>query len=126
MSIFTDKPLHKKDLRELGLRITRSIDNKDGEHFIYQMEWEKRLMKERHKLNRQTVIISVICSSIFGMIGVMGGVLLQYHLGKTQKQTTLQKQQYTYTQKEDKKPLKELRAIHGNKPDLLPSSKQSP
>jgi hypothetical protein len=82
----TNKAMTEEKKKEIALAKAR--DFKDGipNPFLAQMEWEEHLLKVQQILNRRTVLLSVIISSILGMSGVVGGVFLKDHLEKSKIQ----------------------------------------
>lgn len=90
MPEFTAKELRKLTDEELSVKAERH-DPKSSECVLVSMEFRRRLMKKQ-------VILSVILSSILGMIGIASGALLQYHLGKNREESMLQKCLHTHTE----------------------------
>lgn len=93
----------KKD--ELALAKARDFRDGDPKPFRAQMEWEEHLIKVQQRLNRRTVLLSVVISSILGMLGIIGGAFLQYHLERNREQNMLKILQRTHIETEAKIPL---------------------
>lgn len=89
---------------EIALAKARDFRDGDPKPFRAQMEWEEHLMKEQQRLNRRTVLFSVIISSILGMLGIMGGVFLENYLESNRKAHYQQTRQDTAITLGAKKP----------------------
>jgi hypothetical protein len=79
MTTLTDKPLSEKDEDELALRRQRALANGDGQHLIFEIELQRRLMKEQHELNKTLVEKQsrlLRWSIIVGFTGMIIGAIL--------------------------------------------------
>ena len=70
----TNKAMTEEKKKEIALAKARDFKDGSPNPFLAQMEWEEHLLKVQQILNRRTVLLSVIISSILGMSGVVGGV----------------------------------------------------
>ena len=82
----TNKAMTEEKKKEIALAKARDFQDGSPNPFLAQMEWEEHLLKVQQILNRRTVLLSVIISSILGMSGVVGGVFLKDHLEKNKIQ----------------------------------------
>ena len=82
----TNKTMTKEKKKEIVFAKARDFKDGSPNPFLAQMEWEEHLLKVQQILNRRTVLLSVIISSILGMSGVVGGVFLKDHLEKNKIQ----------------------------------------
>ena len=106
MPEFTAESLKSKTQEELAILAERN-NPLSSEGVLLSREFDRRLMKEQQEMNRRTVLLSVVCSAVLGMLGIILGAFLQDHLGKTREAHMPQTYQNMSTTEASKTPQQE-------------------
>ena len=57
-------------------RIQSRHHHQEEPFILAEKEWQRRLMREQHKLNKRVALIAACCSGLFGLLGVLIGKYL--------------------------------------------------
>jgi len=98
----TDDDLTAKTDKDLATFQERCFPN-DAKHILAEKEWQRRLMKEQHELNKEIIksqtkkiLISAIITALSGILGVLIGAFLTEYLIEHRPILKPQTSQYTH------------------------------